>query len=206
MGLVPSSLRHLLDAMAEDLDAVLERDPAARSRTDVVLNAPGMHAVWSHRIAHAMWERHERLRTPARVLSTITRAVTGVEIHPGATLGRRCVIDHGMGVVIGETARVGDDALIYHGATLGAVDARDGRRHPVLGDRVLVGASAVILGPVEVGDDARIGALAIVVKDVPAGATAVGTSAAHVGGHEPVLEVVEDPDAVEAPRVVRRLR
>lgn len=202
MGLVPAPLRRLLGAMAEDLDAVLERDPAARSRTDVVLNAPGMHAVWSHRVAHAMWEGHERLRTPARVLSTITRALTGVEIHPGATIGRRCVIDHGMGVVIGETARVGDDALIYHGATLGALDARDGRRHPVLGDRVLVGASACILGPIEVGDDARIGALAVVIRDVPAGGTAVGSAARVTGG----TPAVDEASEFEGPSVVRRLR
>jgi len=155
----------------------MERDVALRSRADAVLNAPGLHAVWSYRVAHAMWEGGGSLRTPARLLSTITRSVTGVEIHPGATIGRRCYIDHGMGVVIGETAVIGDDVLLYHGATLGGRDNDAGQRHPTIGDRVLVGAGARILGRVTVGDDARIGANAVVVRDVPAGATAVGVSA-----------------------------
>ncbi len=167
----------IVSALSEDVESARDRDPALRSTLDAVVNSPGLHAIWSHRVAHAMWERTDALRLPARVLSTVTRAVTGVEIHPAAQLGRRCFIDHGMGVVIGETAVVGDDVLMYHGATLGSRDARDGQRHPTVGNGVLIGAGARVLGPVTVGDGARIGANAVVVKDVPAGATAVGVAA-----------------------------
>jgi serine O-acetyltransferase len=172
-----SAARRALAAVKEDVDAAMLRDPALRSRTDAVLNAPGLHAVWSHRVAHALWERDESLRLPARVLSTVTRSVTGIEIHPAAQIGRRCFIDHGMGVVIGETAVIGDDVLLYHGATLGGRDIGPGQRHPTIGDRVMVGAGARILGRVTIGDDARIGANAVVVRDVPEGATAVGVPA-----------------------------
>ena len=164
-------------AIAEDVESAKDRDPALRSTLDAVVNSPGLHAIWSHRVAHAMWDRSEALRFPARVLSTVTRAVTGVEIHPAAQLGRRCFIDHGMGVVIGETAVVGDDVLLYHGSTLGSRDARDGQRHPTIGNGVMIGAGARVLGPVRVGDGARVGANAVVVKDVPDGATAVGVAA-----------------------------
>lgn len=170
-------LNALIRGVREDIAAALERDPALTSRADAIVNSPGLHALWSHRIAHALWQRGGSARVPARALATLTRAVTGVEIHPGARIGRRCFIDHGMGVVIGETAVIGDDALLYHGATLGGRDATPGPRHPILGDRVMVGAGACILGPVRVGDDARIGANAVVVQDVPDGATAVGTPA-----------------------------
>lgn len=170
-------VRDIAASIREDVDSAIARDPALTSRVDAVLNSPGMHAVWSYRVAHAMWESGPALRTPARVLATVTRSLTGVEIHPAATIGRRCFIDHGMGVVIGETATIGDDVLLYHGATLGARDARSGQRHPTIGDRVMVGAGARVLGPVTVGDDARIGANAVVVRDVPAGATAVGVAA-----------------------------
>jgi serine O-acetyltransferase len=169
--------RRIAGAVREDVGSAMQRDPALRSRTDAVLNSPGLHALWTYRVAHAMWEQGGALRTPARVLSTVARAVTGVEIHPAAQIGRRCFIDHGMGVVIGETAVIGDDVLLYHGATLGGRDLDPGKRHPTVGDRVMVGAGARILGPVTVGDDARIGANAVVVKDVPAGATAVGVAA-----------------------------
>ena len=151
--------RRMLAALREDVTSAMMRDPALRSTTDALLNAPGLHAIWSHRVAHAMWEQGGVMQTPARVLSTIARAVTGIEIHPAARIGRRCFIDHGMGVVIGETAVVGNDVLLYHGATLGGRDAGPGKRHPT------------------VGDDARIGANAVVVKDVPSGATAVGVAA-----------------------------
>jgi serine O-acetyltransferase len=174
-------------AIAEDVDAAKRRDPAIRSTLDAVVNSPGLHAIWSHRVAHAMWQQGDALRMPARMLSTATRAVTGVEIHPAAQIGRRCFIDHGMGVVIGETAVVGDDVLLYHGATLGSRDARDGQRHPTLGDGVMVGAGARVLGPVRVGDGARVGANAVVVKDVPDGATAIGV-AAHIE-ERPAAEV-----------------
>jgi serine O-acetyltransferase len=137
-----------------------------------------------------MWESGAPLHIPARLLSTTTRAITGVEIHPAATIGRRCYIDHGMGVVIGETAVLGDDILMYHGATLGARDARKGQRHPTVGDRVLIGAGARILGPVIVGEDAKIGANAVVIKDVPDGATAVGVSATILANESTVTRII----------------
>ena len=162
--------------LRDDLEVARRRDPAARSRLEVALAYPGVHAVWSYRLAHRMWQE-PGLRLPARLLSQATRAATGVEIHPGARLGHRLFIDHGMGVVIGETAEVGDDVVLFHGATLGGRSMRHGKRHPTLGDGVVVGAGAKILGPVWIGDGAQIGANAVVVKDVPAGAVAVGVPA-----------------------------
>lgn len=161
--------------MREDVRTARRRDPAARSSAEIVLSYPGVHAVWVHRVAHAWWRRG--LRLPARLLSQATRAATGVEIHPGATLGRRLFIDHGMGVVIGETARIGDDCMLYHGVTLGGKSARRERRHPTLGDRVVIGAGAVVLGPVTLGSDVSVGANAVVVKDAPDGAVLVGIPA-----------------------------
>ena len=161
-------LRHL----REDVAVVFERDPAARNRWEVVTLYPGLHAVWLHRVSHALWRRG--LRWPARALAHLGRWLTGIEIHPGARLGRRVFIDHGMGVVIGETAEVGDDCTLYHGVTLGGTSWEKGKRHPTLGRDVVVGAGAKILGPVTIGDGARIGSNAVVVKDVPAGATVVG--------------------------------
>jgi serine O-acetyltransferase len=166
----------LLQVLAEDLDAARAHDPAARSRLEVALAYPGVHALWAYRAAHRMW-RVPVLRLPARLLSQLARAATGIEIHPGARLGQRLFIDHGMGVVIGETAVVGDDVMLYHGVTLGGRSLNRGKRHPTLGDRVTVGAGAKVLGPVWVGDDVQIGANAVVVKDVPAGAVAVGIPA-----------------------------
>ena len=162
--------------LREDLQAARHGDPAARSSLEVALGYPGVHAVWAYRLAHRMW-RVPGLRLPARLLSQAVRAATGIEIHPGAVLGRRLFIDHGMGIVIGETAVVGDDVILFHGATLGGKAMRPGKRHPTLGDRVVVGAGAEILGPVWIGDDAQIGANAVVVKDVPPGAVAVGVPA-----------------------------
>jgi serine O-acetyltransferase len=170
------AVRHLLRAFREDLDAARRRDPAARSRLEVALAYPGLHAVWVHRVAHRLWQE-PGLRLPARLLAQVSRAVTGVEIHPGATIGRRLFIDHGMGVVIGETAVVGDDVVLFHGATLGGKSMKRGKRHPTVGDRVVVGAGAKVLGPVWIGDDAQIGANAVVLKDVPPGAVAVGVPA-----------------------------
>jgi serine O-acetyltransferase len=170
------SLRAFLRVLNEDLEAALHRDPAARNRLEVALGYPGVHAVWAYRLAHRMW-RHSGLRLPARLFSQATRGITGVEIHPGAQIGRRLFIDHGMGVVIGETAIIGDDVLLFHGSTLGGRSMVRGKRHPTLGDRVVVGAGAKVLGPVWIGDDAQIGANAVVVKDVPNGATAVGIPA-----------------------------
>src|SRR5690606_6643808 len=147
-----------------------------------------------HRAAHRLW-RNPALRLPARLLSQLARATTGIEIHPGARLGRRLFIDHGMGVVIGETTVVGDDVMLYHGVTLGGRSLNRGKRHPTLGDRVTVGAGAKVLGPVWVGDDAQIGANAVVVKDVPAGAVAVGIPARIRVPNAPVTERsrTEDP-------------
>lgn len=157
----------------EDLQAARRRDPAARSMLEVALAYPGVHALWVHRITHRMWHV-PGLRLPARLVSQAARAMTGVEIHPGATIGRRLFIDHGMGVVIGETAEVGEDVVLFHSVTLGGRSMNRGKRHPTVGDRVVVGAGAKILGPITVGDDAQVGANAVVVKDVPAGAVVVG--------------------------------
>lgn len=170
------SLHTFWSVLRDDLEVALRHDPAARSRIEVVLAYPGVHAVWAYRLAHRMW-REPGLRLPARLLSQATRAATGIEIHPAARIGHRLFIDHGMGVVIGETAEVGDDVVLFHGATLGGRSMRHGKRHPTLGNRVVVGAGAKVLGPVRIGDDAQIGANAVVVKDVPAGAVAVGVPA-----------------------------
>ncbi len=161
--------------MKEDIATFLERDPAARSRLEVMLCYAGLHAVWLHRIAHFLWRR--RLKLAARIVSHLARFLTGIEIHPAATLGRRLLIDHGMGIVIGETAEVGDDVTMYHGVTLGGVSLHKVRRHPRIGDRVVMGAGAKILGAITVGNDARIGANAVVTRDVEQGATMVGIPA-----------------------------
>ncbi len=168
--------RSALAVLREDLEAARNRDPSARSLLEIALGYPGVHAIWFHRIAHRMW-REPVLRLPARLLSQTVRAITGVEIHPGAQLGRRLFIDHGMGVVIGETAMVGDDVLLFHGVTLGGKSMRHGKRHPTLGDNVTVGAGAKILGPVSVGSGAQVGANAVVITDVPADHIAVGIPA-----------------------------
>ena len=163
-------------AALEDVDAAIARDPAAQSRLETFLTSPGLHAVWSHRLAHRLWER-PAYRLPARVLSNVTRTLTGVEIHPGASIGRRFFIDHGMGVVIGETAIVGDDVMLYHDVTLGGRSLAKVKRHPTVGDRVTIGSGARVLGDVHVGDDSQIGANSVVTKDVPVGAVAVGIPA-----------------------------
>ncbi len=158
--------------LREDIRVVFERDPAARSRLEVLTAYPGLHAVAMHRLAHRLWGWHWYWL--ARVLSHVGRWFTGIEIHPGATIGRRLFIDHGMGVVIGETAVIGDDCTLYHGVTLGGTTWKKEKRHPTLGTNVVVGAGAKILGPIAVGDSARIGSNSVVVRDVPAGATVVG--------------------------------
>jgi serine O-acetyltransferase len=171
-----SWLSSTLAEMREDVDAAIDRDPAATSRVELVLTSPGLHAIWIHRGAHALWGRRGG-RLPARLIAQVARFATGVEIHPGAKLGRRFFIDHGMGVVIGETAEVGDDVMIYHGVTLGGRSLAPVKRHPTVGNRVTIGAGARVLGPVEIGDDVQIGANAVVVKDVPDGAVATGIPA-----------------------------
>ena len=156
----------------EDIQTVFEKDPAARSIWEVLACYPGLHAIWIHRISHALW--NHRLRFPARLLSHISRFLTGVEIHPGAKIGRRFFIDHGMGVVIGETAVVGDDVLMYMGTVLGGTSLEKVKRHPTLEDGVVIGSGAIVLGPVTIGRRAKIGAGSVVVRSVPAGATVVG--------------------------------
>jgi serine O-acetyltransferase len=170
------------DRIKEDIQAFMARDPAARSYAEIILCYPGLHAILFHRMAHPLWTRGFRLL--ARFLSQIGRALTGIEIHPGATIGRRFVIDHGYGVVIGETSDIGDDVTLYQGVTLGgiapSVDSRsqtEVKRHPTLSDGVIVGSGAQILGPITMGEGARIGANAVVSKDVPPGVTAVGIPA-----------------------------
>ncbi|WP_319579705.1 serine O-acetyltransferase [uncultured Methanospirillum sp.] len=156
----------------EDIDIILQKDPAARSRIEILFCYPGLHALAIHRVAHRLWLRENRLT--ARFISHISRLFTGIEIHPGATIGRRVVIDHGMGVVIGETAEVGDDVLLYMGVVLGGTTLTKGKRHPTLGKGVVIGSGAAVLGPVNLGDYAKVGAGAVVVRDVPPGATVVG--------------------------------
>src|SRR6266436_3973018 len=154
----------LLKNLREEIDATLARDPAARSRLEVVLCYPGFHALVWHRLAHWLWQRGWLLA--GRFASHIGRVLTGIEIHPGARIGRRVFIDHGMGVVIGETAEVGDDVTLYHGVTLGGVKWEKTKRHPTLGRRVVIGAGAKVLGPILVGDGAKVGSNAVVVRDV----------------------------------------
>lgn len=158
--------------LREDIESVFDRDPAARSGLEVLTCYPGLHAIYIHKLAHWFWGRG--LRWLGRLTSHLGRFLTGIEIHPGATLGKRLFIDHGMGVVIGETAELGDDVTLYHGVTLGGTSWDKGKRHPTLGTGVVVGAGAKILGPIVVGDGAKVGSNAVVVKNVPAGATVVG--------------------------------
>ncbi|MGO9032138.1 serine O-acetyltransferase [Mycobacterium sp.] len=162
----------MLTAIRQDIRAAKERDPAVPTTLQVIFAYPGVHAIWGHRISHWLWNRGARVA--ARVFAELTRILTGVEIHPGAVLGSGLFIDHATGVVIGETAEVGDDVTIFHGVTLGGTGADTGKRHPTIGDRVIVGAGAKILGPIKIGDDSRIGANAVVVKEVPSSSVVVG--------------------------------
>ena len=165
----------MFNHLREDIAVVFERDPAARSSFEVLTTYPGVHAILLHRLSHWLWRNG--LRWLARFLSHLARWFTGIEIHPGASIGRRVFIDHGMGVVIGETAEIGDDCTLYHGVTLGGTSWNKGKRHPTLEAGVVIGAGAKILGPITLGAGAKIGSNAVVVKDVPAGATAVGIPA-----------------------------
>jgi serine O-acetyltransferase len=163
-------------SVREDIASARRRDPAARSAFEVWLTYSGLHAIWGYRLAHRMW-RVPGLRLPARAWSQFVRFLTGIEIHPGATIGRRFFIDHGMGVVIGETAVIGDDVMLYHGVTLGGTTVRREQRHPRLGDRVVVGAGATLLGPITIGDDSVVGAGAVVIRDSPPHSLLVGVPA-----------------------------
>ena len=162
----------MLEAIRNDIRAAKERDPAAPTTLQVIFAYPGVHAIWGHRISHWLW--NHRARLAARVFAELTRILTGVEIHPGAVLGGGLFIDHATGVVIGETAEVGEDVTIYHGVTLGGSGRDTGKRHPTIGDRVIIGAGAKVLGAIKIGDDSRIGANAVVVKEVPSSAVVVG--------------------------------
>ena len=162
----------MFERVREDIQSVFHRDPAARNAFEVVTCYPGLHAVWLHRVAHALWVRG--WKWPARVVSNFGRWMTGIEIHPGAKIGRRFFIDHGMGIVIGETAEIGDDVTLYQGVTLGGTSWNKGKRHPTLENGVVVGAGAKVLGPFTVGAGAKVGSNAVVTKAVPAGATVVG--------------------------------
>ena len=186
----------MFSRMREDIRCVFERDPAARSVWEVLTCYPGFHALQLHRFSHLLWRA--RLRWLARLASHITRFLTGIEIHPGATIGRRVFIDHGMGVVIGETAEIGDDCTLYHGVTLGGVSWNQGKRHPTLGKGVVVGAGAKILGPFLVGDGAKVGSNSVVVKPVPAGATVVGIPARVVEATADAARLAFDAYAVSA--------
>jgi serine O-acetyltransferase len=165
----------MFNKLKEDISVVFERDPAARSRWEVLTTYPGIHALLIHRLSARLW--HANFKWLGRFIAYFGRWFTGIEIHPGATIGRRVFIDHGMGVVIGETAEIGDDCTLYHGVTLGGTSWNKGKRHPTLEKGVVVGAGAKILGPLTVGEGAKVGSNAVVVKDVPAGATAVGIPA-----------------------------
>jgi serine O-acetyltransferase len=161
--------------IGEDFSIAFKRDPAARSRLEIVFCYPGLHALLFHRVANLLWRHGMKLL--ARFLSHLSRGLTGIEIHPGASIGRRFFIDHGSGVVIGETAEIGDDVVLYQGVTLGGVSMSKGKRHPTIGHEVVIGAGAKVLGPVTIGDGVMIGAGSVVVKDVPAGCVAVGVPA-----------------------------
>ncbi|TCM64476.1 serine O-acetyltransferase [Acinetobacter calcoaceticus] len=176
--------------LKEDIQAVFARDPAARNNLEVLTTYPGIHALIMHRVAHELWIKN--CKTPARVLSSFSRFATGIEIHPGAKIGQRFFIDHGMGVVIGETAEIGNDVTLYHGVTLGGTTWNPGKRHPTLEDGVVVGAGAKILGPFTVGKNAKVGSNAVVTKAVPEGVTAVGN---------PARFIFKDQPAVEKPQV-----
>lgn len=170
----------MFDQIKEDISVVFERDPAARTHWEIITTYPGVHALIIHRFSHWVWRK--RFFWIARFISHIARWLTGIEIHPGATIGRRVFIDHGMGVVIGETAIIHDDCTLYHGVTLGGTSWNKGKRHPTLEQGVVIGAGAKILGPITIGTGAKIGSNAVVVKDVPAGATAVGIPARILDG------------------------
>ncbi len=180
-----------------DLRAPLQRDPAARGPLDVLLSYPGFHAISAYRVTHAL----QRMRVPLlpRFLSHIARFLTGIEIHPGATIGQDVFIDHGMGVVVGETAEVGDGCTIYQGVTLGGTSLSSGKRHPTLGRNVIVGVNAAVLGAIVIGDDARVGGGSVVVRDVPPGATVVGVPARIVALHGRPVRAVPDRPQVEMP-------
>ncbi|HHT17113.1 MAG TPA: serine O-acetyltransferase [Papillibacter sp.] len=202
----------MLKRLRETINAFKARDPAARSSLEIILLYPGFHAIVYHRIAH--WLYNKKLRFLARCVSQWSRLWTGIEIHPGAKIGRRLVIDHGMGIVIGETTEIGDDVLLYQGVTLGGTGKDKGKRHPTIGNNVMVGAGAKVLGPFKVGDNARIAANAVVLKEVPPDSTAVGVPARIVRIADKRVNFVEsidhvsvtDPIAVELSAITAQMQ
>lgn len=201
----------MLEMLRQDIQCVYNRDPAARSTLEILLSYPGLHAIWGHRIAHWLWENN--LRLLARWFSHLMRALTGIEIHPGARIGPGFFIDHGMGVVIGETAEVGRGVTMYHGVTLGGTSLHKGKRHPTIGENVVVGAGAKILGPITIGENSRIGANAVVVKSVPPNSVVVGVpgqvvlrSKPRAVPDSPDLDHTALPDAIGEAMVVMMQR
>ena len=191
----------MLNKLNQDIESVFERDPAARNRLEVFFNYPGLHAIWGYRIAHWFWIH--KLFFLGRWISQLTRSLTGIEIHPGAEIGARLFIDHGMGVVIGETTEIGSDVTLYHGVTLGGTSLQKGKRHPTIGNRVVIGAGAKVLGAITIGDDSRIGANAVVVKPVPENSVVVGVpgqvvmrSIPHSADDAPDLNHTNLPDTI----------
>ena len=194
----------MFKTLREDIQTVFAKDPASRSVAEVILCYPGLHALWFHRLAHFLWQH--RLRLLARLLSQINRFLTGIEIHPGAKIGRRFFIDHGAGVVIGETSEIGDDVLLYQGVVLGGTTSEKKKRHPTIGNNVVMGTGAVALGAITIGDGARIGSGSVVIKSVPPGVTVVGIPGRAVEDHhKPIVDLehgkLPDPLA-EAIRLV----
>jgi serine O-acetyltransferase len=178
----------LFNTLKEDIQTVFKKDPAARSVLEVIFCYPGVHALWFHRLAHFLWRN--KFKFPARLISYINRFLTHIEIHPGATIGRRFFIDHGAGVVIGETAKVGDDVLMYQGVVLGGTSLEKKKRHPTVGNNVVIGSGAVALGDITIGDNAKVGAGSVVVKAVPPGSTVVGIPGRIVGDHHsPIIDL-----------------
>jgi serine O-acetyltransferase len=188
----------ILNTVQEDIKTVFRKDPAARGILEVLTCYPGLHAIWIYRIAHYLWFKNQYFF--ARFLSHIARFLTNIEIHPGAYIGRRVFIDHGAGVVIGETAEIGDDVLMYHGVLLGGVTLHKKKRHPTIGNNVMIGAGTIILGPIHIGDGARIGAASLVIRDVPAHAVATGVPARLGKGYleKEIQEITENklPDPI----------
>jgi serine O-acetyltransferase len=189
-------LKNVFSLFREDLQTVFKKDPAARSTLEVLFCYPGLHAIWNHRVAHFLWRHHMRLL--GRMMSHTARFVTGVEIHPGATIGRRFFIDHGMGVVIGETSEIGDDVLLYQGVVLGGTTHEKKKRHPTLGNNVVVGAGAILLGDILIGDEARVGAGSVVVTSLEPRMTAVGVPARVVRRGRPEEALEHDKEAIKA--------
>lgn len=188
----------MFNTIREDIRVVLERDPAARSAIETLIACPGLHAILFHRINHWLWNK--KLHLLSRLGAHIARFLTGVEIHPGATIGHRFFIDHGMGIVIGETAEIGDDCSIYHGVTLGGTTWQKGKRHPTLKNNVIIGAGAKVLGPITLGEGSRVGSNAVVVKDVPDGATVVG-----IPGHVVVKKTEKDKNSAHREAMAKKI-